>query len=690
MKTTSEYLEITAASGGRKPRVKGVAYSGGKMRLFGWSRPVVVDFSGMTVPESVPLLANHENYTLSRVGVIAARVLDNHLEIDGEIVAEGDLADNIVAQGKAGADWQLSIGAEVEAAELVQEGKRTVNGVEHDGPFYHVTKSTLREVSVVAVGADKATHMKVTAKLELKGNSIMEPQNKEEAKPQVTATAPVNTPAAPAAPAAEAPKNVEGAAAPAAPAKPAAPGAEAPKNIEAAAAPVNTPAAPVVDAKAVAQEAIKAERDRVNMVKSVCNGEFPEIEAKAISEGWGKEQVNEAVLAAFRAKQPTTDVNITIKKENAMTAKRLEAALSLRAGISGDKLAKDMGEETVEAAMKDADMPLTGILGECMRIEGMSVPRTFDNQAIKAAFSTVSLPGILSNVANKKLMQAYEAQPIIATKLCTTGDLTDFKENDRFRLTDIGDLKPVGADGEIKDGALTEESAKNQLETYAKKFCLTRKMIINDDLGAFLKVPTAMGNRAARLVDQLFFKRLMANPTGVDGKALFSNAHKNLLSGANSALSADSLKKAIQLFTDQVDSDGQPINVEPSILLVPTALKFLAQELTQGTTLIMSGADNVVRPAINVLADQNLQIVSSPYLSNTKYPGSSEAAWYLFGKPGVVDTFEIGYLKGKRTPTVERGDLDFNVLGIWFRVFFDIGIREQDHRGMVKASGAAA
>ena len=40
-----------------------------------------------------------------------------------------------------------------------------------------------------------------------------------------------------------------------------------------------------------------------------------------------------------------------------MTAKRLEAALSLRAGISGDKLVKDMGEETVEAAMKDADMP---------------------------------------------------------------------------------------------------------------------------------------------------------------------------------------------------------------------------------------------------------------------------------------------------------------------------------------------
>ena len=174
-------------------------------------------------------------------------------------------------------------------------------------------------------------------------------------------------------------------------------------------------------------------------------------------------------------------------------------------------------------------------------------------------------------------------------------------------------------------------------------------------------------------------------------KPLFSTSHKNLLTGATSALSADSLKEAIQLFTDQTDADGQPISVEPSILLVPTALKHLAIELTRGATLMMSGgADNTVRPTLNVLADENLSIVSSPYLANRNYPNASETAWYLFGKPGTVDTFEIGYLKGKRTPTVERGDLDFNVLGIWFRVYFDIGIREQDHRGMVKSNGVSA
>ena len=669
MGKTSEYLEITAAKDGGdgKHKVTGLAYGGGKMRLFGWSKPVVVDLSGMTVPESVPLLANHENHTLGRVGVVNAKAENGRLAIAGEIVAEGELAEAIVAQGKAGADWQLSIGAEVEAAELVQEGKRKVNGAEHEAPFYHVTKSTLREVSVVAVGADRSTHMTVTAQLQLKGNSIMEPEvTNKETKPVEAASlaTPTATPAA-------VPKDT-------------------PKTVTASATP-EKPAEPMPDAKAIAAEAVKAERDRVTMIKSVCGGEFPEIEAKAISEGWDKNAVNEAVLKAYREKQPTTSAPSVTVKKSGMTAKTLEAALSLRAGIDGDTLAKDMGDETVEAAMKESDMPLAGVLAECMRLEGMDVPRTFDNAAIKAAFSTVSLPGILSNVAQKKLLQAYRAQPIIATSLCTSADLSDFKENQRFRLTDIGDLKPVGADGEIKDGGVSEEKAVNQLDTYAKKFCLTRKMIINDDLGAFLKVPSAMGNRAARLVDQLFFKRLLANPTMTDGKPLFSTNHKNLLSGANSALSADSLKKAIKAFLDQTDADGQPVNVEPSILLVPTALKFLAQELTQGPTLVMSGgAENTIRPSVNVLANEGLTIVSSPYLSNAKYDGASETAWYLFGKPGTVDTFEIGYLKGKRTPTVERGDLDFNVLGIWFRVYFDVGIREQDHRGMVKSNGAAA
>ena len=676
----TEFTLIEAANGA-KPKVMGIAYSGGKMNLPGWKHPVVVDLAGMDIPDTVPLLTNHENKTDSRVGIISASIKDNTLEISGEIVSDSKDAQDIVAQGKAGADWQLSIGADVKECELVKSS-RSVNGQEIEGPFYHVTKSTLREVSVVAVGADAHTSMKVTAQFNLSKNNIEGESMTEENKNNVSAAdETVNT---------EQEKKQETAA-------PAAKETEAEKKPEQAKAEA-TPAAitaSATDVSATAKEAavaaVKAERERVSAIQGICNGEFPEIEKQAIASGWTPEVVTKKVLETIRAERPAASVNISVKAkpEGGEMRKTLEAAMSLRCGVDADTLEKSYGAQTVEAGMREMDMPLKQLLVECMKLDGIPYSRGFDNETIRAAFSSVSLPGILSNVANKKLLQSYEAQPIIATKLCSTGDLNDFKENDRFRLTDVGDLLPIAADGEIKDGGIIEESAKNQLDTYGKKFCLTRKMIINDDLGAFMKVPTAMGNRAARLIDQLFFSRLLANPTQADGKALFSSAHKNILGGASSALSAESLKKAIQLFLDQVDADGQPISVEPRYLLVPTALKHQAIELTKGATLIMSGTDNAVRPALNVLADEHLQVVSSPYLGNSAYEGNSQTGWYLFGDPKTIDTWEIGFLKGKRTPTVERGETDFNTLGLWFRVYFDLGVREQDHRGMVKANGAA-
>lgn len=617
------FLEIIAAAGDgdkKTPKVKGVAYAGGKMRLGGWGDPVVVDLSGITIPESLPLLADHWNAIDGRVGVISATVTDGTLEIEGEIVATGDTAEQIVTQGKAGASWQLSIGAEVSKSEYVDQGTRLINGQEHEAPFVHVISSTLREVSVVAVGADRNTVMQVTATANLTGVNPNMDANK-------------------------------------------------------------------VDTATIQAEAAKMERDRVLAIRAACAGECGEIEKQAIEAGWTVEETTKKVLEHIRAARPVATPNIIVKEEKKPSTKTLEASLAMRAGIDEKEMLKSYGEEVVEAAAAHCDITLTAAISEALKIEGHSVGTSLTNADIRAAFSTVSLPGILSNVANKRLLQAYRAHPIIATQLCTEGDLADFKEVDRYRLTDVGDLQPLAADGEIKHGSVTEEKATNKIDTYAKMFSLTRQMIINDDLGAFLQVPTAMGNRAARKIDELFFKRLLANPTQGDGLALFVAKHKNLLSGATSALSADALKKAIQLFLDQVDADKQPINVEPKFLLVPTALKFLAMELVGATSVVATGSSDKIIPNINVLANAGLQVIASPYLSNENYAGASADAWYLFGQPGVVDTFEIGYLRGKRTPTVEVADTDFNTLGKQFRVYFDVGVREQDFRGMMKSAG---
>jgi hypothetical protein len=361
----------------------------------------------------------------------------------------------------------------------------------------------------------------------------------------------------------------------------------------------------------------------------------------------------------------------------------LEAALCLRANIGEDELVRHYGDEVLSGASRSRDLSLHQLFVECARLEGITVPRSFGNDTIRAAFSTVSLPGILNSVANKRLLRSFQAQPVIATRLCSEGELNDFKESERYRLTDVGDLEPVAPDGEIKHGGLTEEKATNQLGTFGKIFALTRQMIYNDDLGAFLKVPDGMGARAARKIDQLFFTRLLGNPGN-----LFSTAHKNFRDGTDTALSGESLGLAVQLFLDQVDADGQPINISPRFLLVPTALKMTARELLNSTFFIATGTTEKKRiPTYNALADEDLEVISSPYLSNANYTGASSLAWYLFADPAVVDTFEIGYLKGQRMPKVEKGDADFDTLGIKFRVYFDLGVREQDFRGMVKFKG---
>ncbi|MBT4823117.1 MAG: hypothetical protein HON70_45850, partial [Lentisphaerae bacterium] len=411
----NEFVTIEAAAEGGKPRVQGVAYSGGKMNLPGWKHPVVVDLSGMEIPDSVPLLTNHENRTGSRVGMVAARVEDDALHIEGEIVSNNGQAAGIVEQAEAGADWQLSIGAEVKKSELVKTGTRVVNGQEHAAPFYHVTASVLREVSVVAVGADQGTRMQVAASFTLTGEVPMQDENTRSTPP-------------PAGPAADPDQRAQ-------------PGNATP------------------DAGVVAAQAVATERERIAGIQRACAGEFAEIEREAINAGWTVHDTGQRVLTAIRAARPVADVNISVRRDPGPAFERrvLEAALCMRANIGETDLVRHYGDEVMSGASRNRDLSLHQLFIECARLEGVTVPRSFGNETIRAAFSTVSLPGILNNVANKRLLRSFEAQPVIATRLCSEGELNDFKESERYRLTDVGDLEPVAPDGEIKHGGLTEE-----------------------------------------------------------------------------------------------------------------------------------------------------------------------------------------------------------------------------------------
>ena len=596
--------------------VEGIAYSGGPV-LQDWSDfPIYVDLEGMEIQNQIPILFSHYNSPNSRMGEATIENNKKTLVFKGVIDTEEDeLAQEIVRKGIK-IDWQVSIGADVLAMEELRDGETIeVNGNNVTGPVTIVKKSLLREISVVAVGADADTNMKIMASLDLnkKGKKVME-------------------------------------------------------NIE---------------------NAKDKELEKIKELKQIA-AEYPDILEKAIKFDWTKEQTEETVktIQDFKKQHDATMGNIIVHSGHDVSEKTLEAALSLSAGISAETIAKDCGAQELEFSEKNLrGFGIRDLFMKCAEKNASYIPGSFSNETIRAGYSTAQITGILSNVANKRALQAFNMQESIAEKVCSAGDLNDFKVAERYRLNEVGDLDVVPDGGEIKSGVLTEDRATNQLKTYGKLFTLTRQMIYNDDLGEFLKIPVAMGMKAKKKIDQVFFTRLLENPAQGDTENLFSTAHKNYMNGADSALSVESLEKLIGMFMDQTDSAGDPIDVSPKYLIVPTALYALAQRLTMSQYLI--GTTTKAVPALNVLSNYNIQVIASPYLSNTKYTNASSTGFYLFADPAQVDTFEIGYFRGNRTPIVEQGETDFNTLGTAFRVYFDFGIREQDFRGMAFSKGAA-
>ena len=210
-------------------------------------------------------------------------------------------------------------------------------------------------------------------------------------------------------------------------------------------------------------------------------------------------------------------------------------------------------------------------------------------------------------------------------------------------------------------------------------------MQINDDLGAFVQIPKLLGRKAAIAIEKAFFTLLLANTDD-----FFGSSNSNYFAGATTTLSSTSLGTALKTFRQQTDAAGDPIVVAPKFLLVPPELEVAGLELYASVSVDNYTASGTTKqPNKNVWSNRFPPVVS-PYLSNSAMTGYSTTAWYLFADPADIAAFELAFLRGKRVPTIESAETDFNTLGMQWRAYLDFGVAQADHRGAVKSKGAAA
>ena len=611
-----------AADDGEKaslPRFSMVAYTGGPMRVAGWRHSVIVDLAGLQIPsQSRPIRFGHN--AASGVGHTDRIGIENGRLVATGVVSRGtEAAREVVVSARNGFPWQASIGATVDEYEFVKESQSvTVNGRQLVGPLYVVRKATLGEISFVDLGADGATQAIVASQTQEK-----EPMDSS------------NNPA---------------------------PDVQAKSNAPMVAEPTAEPQTPEPTQPAVSAH---AEADRITAIQRVCAG-FPEIEAKAIEEGW---DVRRASLEVVRARRPSAPKVIGDSQPEWTAA--MAAALAYRGGV-------EPPEPIRAEASKLRSMPLSVMARRCCELDGVHVSASASPyELIQAAFSTRSLANILKDSARKILLDGYASIDRASLRVARVIEAVDFKPHTLARLTGQYRMEKVAPDGELPHATVTDQGYTVKVDTYGRLVGLTRQDVINDDLGAFLDVPRQIGRGAALALEQTFWSMVESAGT------FFSTNNKNLVTGTGSAFGVKGLDGAIAKLRKQTDQDGNPIKARPRFVAVPPDLEATATQIYTSNVLLIAGGTDKIIGANNPHANKYEPIVSE-YLTGN----GDTSAWYLIADPMDIAAFCVALLRGQTEPTIEETSPDPKYLGTLWRGYFDFGVALVDPRGAVKNAGS--
>ena len=379
----------------------------------------------------------------------------------------------------------------------------------------------------------------------------------------------------------------------------------------------------------------------------------------------------------------------------------LEASLIVRATTS--QTGTFGSDEEYKRGRTMGRLSLTGVASACLRSAGCSEAdiRGLTNLELVGAAFTSRLPGgralpgqttsdfpsLLENIANKLLVAGYNESEATYRQWCYIDDVPDFKSKSILGLSNLSILEEVPEGDDFNEYTLAEQKETVQAKTYGNIVSFTRQAIINDDLNAFARVAFLLGQAALRTVNRLAVIKLLANAaTAYNSNALYSTANANLVEGTayapttteKSKAALNEMEKTMRL---QTGMKGEILNVSPSIILAgPTASRYVLEAIADTSTTEMGREPN--------RGLRGLTPVIEPYLEDTTITGNSTTGLYLFTSPMVIPVIVAAFLNGNENPYLER-KTEFCDDGFKTKGRHDVGIGQNDHRGIVSSTGVA-
>lgn len=471
-------------------------------------------------------------------------------------------------------------------------------------------------------------------------------------------------------------------------------------------------------------EAARIERERIGEIDALFAGcrftgpAYDALRAECIKNGSNTEQARRALfdLVNGDTTAPAAEPSGTRAQPDAVRQQRdpfvqagesadeklatgLQRALEVRAKmVTGAEAAREGGANEF-AGLSLSEMARAFAERKGYRVAGMSrrevIGLVFREGARAAAgMGTAEFTSILANVANKALLMGWEENQTTWREVCRVGSLNDFRRTNRTGLSGADLLDVVVEHGEYKYGDMSDRTEYITAGKYGKLFSITREAIINDDLAAFTTIPRKMGRAADLTVNKIFVDLLCSNsgvgPTlNQDSTALFRTSGSANYTTSSGAPTVANLEVGRNLMARQTDpNNGMPLNIQPAILYVPSALvttgKVLVGSEKDPTSSLMgtsSGGNTSINPFYNAL-----KVVGEPYLDDTSHTNGT-VAWYLFGDPNRHDTFEVAFVDGQQTPYMESRD-GWSVDGVDYKVRIEFGVAALDYRAVYRKRGA--
>lgn len=344
----------------------------------------------------------------------------------------------------------------------------------------------------------------------------------------------------------------------------------------------------------------------------------------------------------------------------------------------GDALAARVNGTAPDAAARQyMGYTLADTAAAILALRGVSTTGMDRETILRTAQHTTSdFPNLVMGTGNRALLPAYEAAASPLKQLARQTMLPDFRSTYRLKAGEIGALEKVSESGEITATSRAEAVEAYALDTYGATFSLSRKALINDDLGAFRDWGTSAGRSAAAKEGDLLFSLLTAGSgagpvMGEDNKRLFHADHGNL-AAAGAAPSETTLSAARQALRQMKGLGGSAIAATPAFVLCGPALETQFEKLLTAIQATASADVNPFGGKLNLLVENRI----------------TGNGWYIFADPAQLAILEYAYLSSAPGPQMATRE-GWGVLGMEFRVTLDFGAGAIDWRGAFRNPGAA-